>query len=243
MCLIAIGFQLVAEAPLVIGANREEYYQRGGTPPQLIAERCRFIAGLDPVAGGTWLGINEHGVAIAVTNRRRSQMPEQPRSRGLLVRELLACTTARAAVERGAGELAANRYAGCNLLCADGEQAAVIHAADGLRIEPLRPGLHVLTAHDVDDLVGDPRIAYSLRFLEQARSADLDTLLATLKRLCSDRNGPSICLHENGRGTVSSSIIAWTNQPEQRVYWHAQGSPDETPYVDYSQLLRTMTAG
>ena len=35
MCLLALFFRVVEDAPVVIGANREEAYRRGGEPPRL----------------------------------------------------------------------------------------------------------------------------------------------------------------------------------------------------------------
>src|ERR1700722_18197186 len=98
MCLVAIFFRIVEDAPLVVGANREEFYARGGEPPQVFDGACRALAGRDPVAGGTWFGVNERGVLIAVLNRPKSDLPAQPRSRGLLARELLTCASASTAV-------------------------------------------------------------------------------------------------------------------------------------------------
>ena len=71
MCLLALFYRVVEDAPVVVGANREEFYRRGGDPPRLHVGPPRFVAGVDPVAGGTWLGVNEHGVLAAVTNRRK----------------------------------------------------------------------------------------------------------------------------------------------------------------------------
>src|SRR5438270_9074088 len=151
MCLLILFYRVVEDAPVVVGANRDEVYSRGGSPPQLLEGPCRAVAGLDPVAGGTWLGVNAHGVLVAVTNRPRSELPDRLRSRGLLARQLLEFPTAAGAAEHGARELDAKRYAGCNLLCADRNGAVVIEAGDWLRIRPLPPGLHVLTNHDVND--------------------------------------------------------------------------------------------
>src|SRR5687767_6645178 len=97
MCLVALFFRAVPDAPVVVGANREELYHRGGEPPQFLDGPARVIAGRDPAAGGTWLGVNEHGVLVAVTNRPKSQPPPRPRSRGWLVRDLLGCPSAAAA--------------------------------------------------------------------------------------------------------------------------------------------------
>jgi len=75
MCLLAIFFRVVEDAPLIVGANREELYARGGEAPQRLDGSCRAIGGRDPAAGGTWLGVNEHGVLIAVTNRLKTELP------------------------------------------------------------------------------------------------------------------------------------------------------------------------
>jgi uncharacterized protein with NRDE domain len=97
MCLLALLFRVVEDAPLVVGANREEFYARGGEPPRILDGPVRAVAGVDPTAGGSWFGVNEHGVLVALTNRIKSNPPAQPRSRGLLVRDLLACASANVA--------------------------------------------------------------------------------------------------------------------------------------------------
>jgi uncharacterized protein with NRDE domain len=236
MCLVAVGIRVCGDVPLVIGANREEHYRRGGTVPKVSVDSYRFVAGLDPAAGGTWLGVNEFGVVIAVANRKRERLPDSARSRGLLVRDLLSCRDMSTALSKASEELRTDRYTGCNLLCADGEGATVLHAADHLRSRSLEAGWHVFTAHDVDD-ESDPRIAYSLRFLREGPAGTAETTIELLKRLCSDRRDPPMCLHGQEGGTVSSSIIACGERREKGAYWHCQGPPDENPYVDYSYLL------
>jgi uncharacterized protein with NRDE domain len=238
MCLLAIIFKAVPDAPLVIGANREEAYGRGGEPPHILDGPSRAVAGTDPLAGGTWLGVNEHGVVAAVTNRPKTQVPPQPRSRGWLTRDLLGCRTAGAALELAARELGQNRYAGCNVLCADRDQAFVLHAGDWLRVRPLPPGLHVLTAYDVND-ASDPRLGHALGWLGQRDYARSSECVAALKELCAQtgNGGPPICLRGKQGGTVSSTILVLRPPPARGLYLHAQGPPDRTPYADYSFLL------
>jgi uncharacterized protein with NRDE domain len=238
MCLLAIFFKAVPDAPLVIGANREEAYARGGEPPHILDGPSRALAGTDPQAGGTWFGVNEHGVVAAVTNRPKTQVPPQPRSRGWLTRDLLGCRTAGAALDLAARELGQNRYAGCNVLCADRDQAFVVHAGDWLRVRPLPPGLHVLTAYDVND-AGDPRLAHALGWLGQHNYNHSSECVAALKELCAQtgNGGPPICLRGKQGGTVSSTIVVLRPPPAASLYLHAQGPPDRTPYADYSYLL------
>jgi hypothetical protein len=241
MCLLALFFRAIKDAPVLVGANREEAYARKGEPPQLVEGPVPFAAGIDPVAGGTWLGINARGVIVGVTNRPKSIVSPTPRSRGLLVRELLACPTAAEAADRAAENLGGNLYAGCNLLCVDKHNAVVLHAGDWLRVRPLPPGLHVLTAHDVND-ENDRRTEYALRWLASHPYTTACKWVEALKGLCGQTgNGsPPICLHGELGGTVSSSILSLSLAKENSVYLHAQGSPDRVPFVDYSHLLREL---
>src|SRR5437773_10408202 len=125
MCLLAMFFRVAEDAPIVVGANREEFYARGGEAPQLLDGPLRSVGGRDPHAGGTWLGVNERGVLVAVTNRRKTHISSLSRSRGHLVRDALGCASAAAAVELATRELEQDRYAGCNLVVADSERAVV----------------------------------------------------------------------------------------------------------------------
>ncbi|HZD78872.1 MAG TPA: NRDE family protein, partial [Actinomycetota bacterium] len=66
MCILVLLYHVAEDAPVVAGANREEFYQRGGEPPRLLEGPgpggLRAVAGIDPVAGGTWFGVNSAGV-------------------------------------------------------------------------------------------------------------------------------------------------------------------------------------
>jgi uncharacterized protein with NRDE domain len=239
MCLLALFFRVVEDCPVVVGANREELYARGGEPPHVLGESLLFVAGIDPVAGGTWLGVNERGVLIAVTNRPKTVVPREPRSRGLLARDLLACPSAAAAADHAAKELGGPHYAGCNVLCVDAKTAIVLHAGDWLRVRPLPSGLHVLTSRDVND-PSDPRVVYALDWLGQRHYAVADDCVNALRELCGQTATPPMCLHGDKGGTVSSSIVVLRAPLADSTYLHAQGPPDRTPYFDVSHLLRSL---
>jgi uncharacterized protein with NRDE domain len=243
MCLLALFYRAVDDAPVVVGANREEVYARPGEPPQVLDGPLRSVGGRDPVAGGTWLAVNERGVLVAVTNRRGGPLPPNPRSRGLLVRDLLGCPGSREAIELAQRELGGGRYAGCNILVADRERAAVLHGGDWLRVWPLPVGLHVLTNYDLND-THDPRLSYASWWLGQREYGSSADCVAALQELCGQRGGehPPVCLVGEDRGTVSSTVVALPEDLSRSVYLHAQGPPDRTPYQDYSPLLRRVIA-
>ena len=99
MCLVFISFQTCGNLPVMIGANREEHRRRPRTSPVCCRSGSRhcLLAGADfgpdgsfP-AMGTWLGVNDAGLTVAVTNRGDGELPwaDQSRSRGLLAVDLL----------------------------------------------------------------------------------------------------------------------------------------------------------
>ena len=85
MCLIAWDWQPDTEMPLLLIANRDEFYAR---PTQALHawEDAPIVAGKDLQAGGTWLGISNPKRLAALTNVRdlRTHRPDAP-SRGALV--------------------------------------------------------------------------------------------------------------------------------------------------------------
>jgi uncharacterized protein with NRDE domain len=85
MCLILIGWQSHPDYPLVVAANRDEFYQRKTRPAAWWGQAVSLLAGRDEEAGGTWLGINRRGRIAMLTNVRapHERNPHAP-SRGLL---------------------------------------------------------------------------------------------------------------------------------------------------------------
>src|SRR5690242_9686697 len=92
MCTIAILFG-VADAPLILAANRDEMYVRPTRPPEVLARagsEAKVVGGRDVLSGGTWLALRRDGRFVAVTNQRAIDPPPALglRSRGLAVIEL-----------------------------------------------------------------------------------------------------------------------------------------------------------
>lgn len=94
MCLIILAIEAHPEYPLVIAANRDEYYHRPTTPLAFWEDMPEVLAGRDLAGGGTWLGISRTGRLAAVTNYRDPVLQDpDARSRGLLVSGFLTGNT------------------------------------------------------------------------------------------------------------------------------------------------------
>jgi len=86
MCLILIAWQSHPDFPLVIAANRDEFYARRTRPAAWWGQAVSLLAGRDEEAGGTWLGINRRGRVAMLTNVRAPlERNTRAPSRGLLV--------------------------------------------------------------------------------------------------------------------------------------------------------------
>ena len=69
MCTLVILRRPGHAWPVLIGANRDEMIDRESKPPgRHWPDRPEVVAGLDVLAGGSWLGVNDWGVAAAVLN-------------------------------------------------------------------------------------------------------------------------------------------------------------------------------
>jgi len=99
MCTLILLRRPASAWPLLLAANRDELRSRPWRPPaRHWPDRADVVAGLDVLAGGSWLGLNDYGVVAAVLNRVGSLGPaENKRSRGELVLDALDHADARAA--------------------------------------------------------------------------------------------------------------------------------------------------
>lgn len=131
MCSLVILRRPGHAWPVLIGANRDELVERPWRPPgRHWPDRPETVAGLDELAGGSWFGVNDHGVVAAILNRVGSLGPAQDkRSRGELVLEALEHAEATAAAAALA-ELDPAAYRPFNLVIADAEAAFWLRHAE-----------------------------------------------------------------------------------------------------------------
>ncbi len=168
MCLILVAWQHHPDYPLVVAANRDEFFARPTVPAEFWASAAELLAGRDLEAGGTWLGVTRAGRFAALTNfRDPGQMRRDAPSRGRLVTDFL--------IDRSApldylATIApeAPRYNGYNLLVGDGRSLCAYSNVAGAP-HPLPPGIYGLSNHLLD--TPWPKVAQSKSALEAALAA------------------------------------------------------------------------
>lgn len=120
MCLILVAWRVHPDYPLVVAANRDEFFARPTAPAGFWKDAPQVLAGRDLEADGTWMGVTRNQRFAALTNYRdpaqnRSDAP----SRGALVAGFLTGDeTPQAYLER-IGPYG-KRCNGYNLLVGDG---------------------------------------------------------------------------------------------------------------------------
>ena len=241
MGIIAIYYKKLADAPLLIALNREENPARESLPPKIQSGRPRSVCGVDLQAGGTWAGVNQHGLFVAVVNSPKKNVPAEPRSRGLLCRELLGCANAEEALDMAQRELQTGVYAGANYVCVDRSSGGIVHGGNDVDVEFLKPGLHILTENRVND-ISDYRQEFVRRLLTLQRIDSAISFFAVASRVFSsvpDASGKmGILVRKTDKRTVSSMLVSLTEKTPRSVMQFATGSPDMCPYEDVSALLR-----
>ena len=149
MCLAAIALNAHPSFPLVIAANRDEFFARAAAPMAWWrAGGADVLAGRDLSAGGTWFGLTRAGRLALLTNVREPgrQIADAP-SRGALVVDWLNAQDDAAAF---AARLAEG-YNGFNLITADVARNTW-HWISNRAPAPvaLTPGIHALSNAALD---------------------------------------------------------------------------------------------
>ena len=201
MCLVALAIDQDRRFPLVVAANRDEFFKRPASRLAWWTPETggpAILSGRDLEAGGTWMGLTAEGRFALVTNVRHPQRndPTAP-SRGRIVPEWLA---ARESVDRFWMRTALSGYNGFNLVAADFRRGECFWAAnDGAHPMRLERGLFGLSNASLD--TPWPKVeALKARLSDAlAASTSLDALSRTLFDALADRTeAPDDALPETG---------------------------------------------
>ncbi len=154
MCLIAIATQIHPRYPLIVAANRDEFYQRPTSPVAYWPDHPNLLAGRDLQGGGTWLGMTTTGRIAAITNFRDpasiAAVATSPpgRSRGLLVSDFLAGDQYPETYLKNLKNVGTD-HVGFNLVAGDIHQLWW-YSNKSPDIVRITPGIHAISNHLLD---------------------------------------------------------------------------------------------
>ena len=241
MCTLAILYRVARNTPILLAANREEYFSRVTQYPKIQPGTPRVVCGIDRQAGGTWLGVNQFGLLAAVSNRPKAMVPS---SRAPAACSAVICWTGVTPAMQWhmpSKSFPAASTPAPTTCCADAKYAAVVYGGNRVEVAELTPGLHTLTNGNIDDL-RDERHEFVRRMLTLHTLDSAVTFLAVASRAFSrkqDGEGRRGLVSTGGEyGTVSSTLLSLGRKIQHSIYQYSPGPPSEYPYDDLSALLR-----
>lgn len=222
MCLIVFAWKLIPQCPLVLAANRDEFFSRPAQSADWWSDQPNVFAGRDLEGGGTWLGVNRQGRFAALTNIRNGYEPSrEKKSRGELVSNFLSQdVSAHEYVEhvRATGA----HYNGFNLIVGDDSTMYWVSNGGEGESQAIAPGIYGLSNGALDTpwpkvvrakaqfasllCQGAPDDAYFEMLSDTTRAAD-SRLPDTGVSLELERMLSPICIESEHYGTRASSIV------------------------------------
>lgn len=253
MCTIAVCREAFRFYSLVVAMNRDEQLDRPAEPPRIWDGKPRMFAPFDPITGGTWWGVNEYGVFIAITNRDGYEYQKDTiMKRGMLVPLGLEYSrTAEEALEK-ITSFDGSMFNAFHLLIADRHGNAYVALGDaGKDIEDrLAPeGLFLVTNQGVGESHSPRALQIQEKFFGNEEVSGIisspprPSSLGQLLDLHETREGydDACCIHErgSGHGTVSSTIVRLNKGQDGKSFWELwhREKPDGWPNC-YGQWVK-----
>ncbi len=208
MCLIAVAHLASARWPLVIAANRDEFFDRPTRAAHAWDDAPDVIGGRDLQAGGSWLAVTRGGRFAMVTNVRGSGPAEAgpyTPSRGALVADFVRGGIAPLAF---AERVERQRYAGFHLVT--GEAGGVVaHVSSDMPARALEPGIFAVS--NAPAAIDWPKIVYAREAMTRALASE--NLEEDLMRFLTTPRGAPIesevfvSIPEMRYGTRASTLV------------------------------------
>ena len=202
MCLIVFAWRPDHAQPLIVAANRDEFYARPTQPLAQWPHAPGVHAGRDLEAGGTWLGIGANGRFAALTNIRDPGQPASLKSRGELVAGFL---TGEMSIDDYLSDVVgrSQEYAGFNLLVGNANELWHFNARNSEAVM-LAPGVYGLSNAGLD--TPWPKVLKAKAALsEQLDDPQPEALLAILS---DAQTAPFIELPDTGVGLATETLLS-----------------------------------
>ena len=206
MCLILLSYKTHPQYPLIIAANRDEFYDRPTAPAAFWKDAPSLLAGKDLRGGGTWLGVTRNGRVAALANYREPQtFKADAPSRGLLVRDFLLGDLSGAEYLEKLKKTA-DHYNGYIMIFGDVSQ--LYYFSNRGTITPLlAPGIHGQSNHLLD--TPWPKVLRGKESLERLLSNQASPSAEDLFALLADRTVPEDkLLPDTGIGLENERLLA-----------------------------------
>lgn len=262
MCNLIILYKILENFPIITLHSRYEQINRLEHPPRVTEYTYKVYAPIDVSSHGTWIGINEEKVLIAVTNQYSTVEKEKVRSRGLLVMETLGKSSSAKEALRYIKKELQKGYKTANLVILDPKKAFHLIFDKKISVREIEAGEHVVTpltpveGKEINNRLAEikerakSRKNRSIELLKEMRFQNLKKVLGGLKEISRDHNEEpslySICYHDpRGKKEETSATMIAINEEDflrSRIFY-CPNNPCENKFIDYSHIFQEKSAG
>jgi hypothetical protein len=215
--------------------NRDESLERPvGLPPEVNSlGDSRFVCPGDPVGGGTWLLVNEHGMSLGLLNYYEAQMdyePIEPKSRGLLPIAFANCQTL-ADIESSILEADFAPYPPFHLLAVSADAAARLITWDGKTKSIHHPNLEDLpistSSFETEEVINLRKELFKQQVLPQMEQDEVLEEFHSHKKPAPDTH--AVLMTRSNAKTVS---ITQVNVEKKQATMSYRNRPDDSDYLE-----------
>ncbi len=226
MCLITFAWKHHPNYPLILVANRDEFYERPTAPLGYWSDHQNVLAGRDLKEGGTWMGMHRSGRLTAITNHRDlTNIKETAPSRGKLTKDFLIGEQSSSDFFEGI-ERDLDLFNGFNLLTMERNEFYYFNNIEK-ELVSVKPGIYGLSNAFLD--TPWPKVVKAKNYFERSLRADLpvveemmewmaDTERASDEQLPStgvstewERELSPMCIRTESYGTCCTTVIMIAN--------------------------------
>lgn len=220
MCLILIGYRTHVEHPLVIAANRDEFFARPTKSAHFWDDLPTVFAGRDEEEHGTWMGVTRSGRLAAVTNWTEQEPNDvADLSRGALVAGFLGGDQSSADY---IGGIEGRRYRGFNFIAFDGEELKY-YSNRTSEVRLLQPGIYGLSNTRLGNkwlrvIEGERRLSSQIEHPNPSQLIDMlfEADEGRFKAAPEKHNAPCFILGEQYGTRSTTALIIGQTQIEVR---------------------------
>lgn len=253
MCTLIFLNGVIEEVPMIIAANRDEFYRRPATRPRMLPGG--ILSGLDIPSGGTWLGVTRAGLFVALTNQRTGNFSgKMPGSRGRVAQRCLELGHIDA-IEEHLKTLRPGDFNPFNLAYGDYDamRLAYFRKDRDIKIVDVPKGVSVLPNDELE--------SHRFQKVERAKQilTESDDIWGGLQAALADHKKPKLaevpwsrpgtlmpkvvarrldamCVHAGVYGTRSSAIVGLKPRGVER-FLYSEGPACRAGYEDYGGRL------
>jgi uncharacterized protein with NRDE domain len=234
VCTLVLLNEYLTNHTLVVGANRDERFNRLSRPPESKYVNGRTVLRpWDDEKDGTWMGVAQNGWFVGITNQDDGKHDSHLKSRGKVVDQVLGAGNHKYAA-RVLAHLDPCEYNPFNLVF--GRPGAMfltrVYPGCQIEMEPIPKGITIIS-NDCCGTRYQRKLNHAYAMASAIEPDDDDAALTVkLMRLLSNHDNAAddpfqaLCVHadEYSFGTRSTSLVTVSNQGVVE-YWYSEGPP------------------